>query len=51
MSEYVELVRQRNRAMDEGNDELAQALYVKIVKVVESGKVTGEEFFEATKPY
>ena len=51
MSEYVELVRQRNRALDMGDDELAQALYAKIVNVIESGKVTGEEFFEATKPY
>lgn len=51
MSDYVELVRQRNRALDQGDEELAQALYAKIVSVVESGMVTGEEFFEATKQY
>jgi hypothetical protein len=51
MSNYVQLVRSRQKALDEGDTETAELIYEKIVSLLQSGKVTAEEFNEAALPY
>jgi hypothetical protein len=51
MSNYVQLVRNRQKALDEGDMETAESIYGKIVNLLQSGKVTAEEFNEAAQPY
>lgn len=51
MSNYVELVRKRQKALDKGDLATAEALYEKIVDLLQTGKVTGEEFNESARPY
>jgi len=51
MSNYVQLVRERQEALDRGDFEDAERIYEKIVSLLQSGSVTAQEFNDSVNPY